>query len=208
MFHLTALIFPTKTFIGVSVVLFWRRTFKPKPPTATSSRSFVEFILEPLYKIFAQTAGDVDTCLPNLCNELGIHLSRSEYKLNVRPLLRLIFNRFFGDFSGFVSMCVEHVPSPIAGAMVKISHTYTGPLDSDVARDMIACRAESPHLMVHTTKLYPDEDAVSFHAFGRVLSGRLEAGQDVRVLGEAYSLSDEEDSRPAVVGRLWVLCGR
>ena len=146
--------------------------------------------------------------MPILCNELGIHLSKSEYKLNVRPLLRIIFSRFFGDFSGFVSMCVEHVPSPRVGAAVKIAHTYTGPLNSDIARDMIACRAESPHLMVHTTKLYPDEDAVSFHAFGRVLSGRLEAGQDVRVLGEAYSLSDEEDSRPAVVGRLWVLCGR
>ncbi|EUB56665.1 U5 small nuclear ribonucleoprotein component [Echinococcus granulosus] len=184
------------------------RTFKSKPPTASSLRSFVEFILEPIYKIFAQTAGDVDTCLPRLCSELGIHLSKSEFKLNVRPLLRIIFSRFFGDFSGFVSMCVKHVPSPVASARVKISHTYSGPLDSAIARDMIACRAESPHLMVHTTKLYPDEDAVSFHAFGRVLSGRLEAGQDVRVLGEAYSLNDEEDSRPAVAGRLWIFCGR
>lgn len=189
-------------------VFYYRRTFKSKPPNASSVRSFVEFILEPIYKIFAQTAGDVDTCLPRLCSELGIHLSKSEFKLNVRPLLRIIFSRFFGDFSGFVSMCVKHVPSPVASARVKISHTYSGPLDSAIARDMIACRAESPHLMVHTTKLYPDEDAVSFHAFGRVLSGRLEAGQDVRVLGEAYSLNDEEDSRPAVVGRLWVFCGR
>ncbi|VDD82645.1 unnamed protein product [Mesocestoides corti] len=181
------------------------KAFKSKPPTSSSVRSFVEFILEPIYKIFAQTAGDVDTCLPGLCNELGIHLSKSELKLNVRPLLRLIFSRFFGDFSGFVSMCVDHAPSPLAGAAAKVAHTYSGPLDSAIAHDMIACRAESPHLMVHTTKLYPDEDAVSFHAFGRVLSGRLEAGHDVKVLGEAYSLDDEEDSRPAVVGRLWVL---
>ncbi|VDN96576.1 unnamed protein product [Rodentolepis nana] len=184
------------------------RTFSSTPTSETSSRSFVEFILEPIYKIFAQAAGDVDTCLPSLCNELGIHLSKSEYKLNVRPLLRIIFSRFFGDFSGFVSMVVDQTPSPVAGAEVKIRHTYTGPLDTEVARDMIKCRATSPHLMVHTTKLYPDEEAISFHAFGRVLSGRLEAGQEVKVLGEAYSLSDEEDSRPAVVGRLWVLCGR
>jgi hypothetical protein len=27
----------------------------------------VEFILEPLYKIFAHVVGDVDTCLPSLC---------------------------------------------------------------------------------------------------------------------------------------------
>nr|VZI39197.1 unnamed protein product [Spirometra erinaceieuropaei] len=184
------------------------RTFKTKPPSVSSVRSFVEFILEPIYKIFAQAVGDVDTCLPSLCAELGIHLSRSETKLNVRPLLRIIFRRFFGDFSGFVSMCVNHVPSPVAAAATKVEHVYTGTLDSAIAQDMINCCMDSPHLMVHTTKLYPDSEAASFHAFGRVMSGRLMAGQEVNVLGESYSLADEEDSRPATVGRLWVLCAR
>ncbi|VDL88207.1 unnamed protein product [Schistocephalus solidus] len=81
----------------------YSRTFKTKPPGVSSVRSFVEFILEPIYKIFAQTVGDVDACLPSLCAELGIHLSKSETKLNVRPLLRIIFRRFFGDFSGAYS---------------------------------------------------------------------------------------------------------
>lgn len=105
-------------------------------------------------------------------------------------------------------MCVTHSPSPMSGAASKVQHTYTGPVDSAIAMDMANCEVESPHLMVHTTKLYPDDDAVSFHVFGRVMSGCLAAGQDVRVLGESYSLADEEDSRPAVVGRLWVLCAR
>ncbi|VDK30967.1 unnamed protein product [Dibothriocephalus latus] len=88
------------------------RTFKTKPPSVNSVRSFVEFILEPIYKIFAQTVGDVDTCLPSLCAELGIYLSKSEAKLNVRPLLRIIFRRFFGDFSGKYSSpsCILKVP--------------------------------------------------------------------------------------------------
>ena len=34
-------------------------------------RSFVEFILEPLYKILAQTVGDADTTLPKTLAELG-----------------------------------------------------------------------------------------------------------------------------------------
>ena len=58
--------------------------------------------------------------------------------------------------------------------------------------------------MVHTTKLYPTVDATTFLALGRVVSGTLYAGQDIRVLGENYSLSDEEDSRHATVGRLWI----
>lgn len=49
-------------------------------------------------------------------------------------------------------------------------------------------------LMVHTTKLYPTSDASTFHVFGRVFSGTLYANSPVRVLGEHYSLQDEEDS--------------
>jgi len=68
---------------------------------------------------------------------------------------------------------------------------------------MIECDSESS-LMVHTTKLYPTDDATSFHVFGRIMSGTLYAGQEVRILGENYSLADEEDSRIGQVGRLWV----
>ena len=58
--------------------------------------------------------------------------------------------------------------------------------------------------MVHSTKMYPTEDCTSFVVLGRVLSGTLHAGQEVRVLGENYSLQDEEDSRILNVGRLWI----
>ncbi|CAH8642450.1 unnamed protein product [Schistosoma curassoni] len=184
------------------------RRFQKRPPSANSQRTFVDFILEPLYKIFAQTVGDVDTCLPSLCSELGIYLTKSEMKLNIRPLLRLIFKRFFGDFSGFVNMCAEHIPSPVNSAATKVGSTYTGTLDNDLGRAMIKCNMNYEHVMVHTTKLYPDQEAISFHVFGRVMCGTLFAGQTVRVLGENYTLSDEEDSRPATVGRLWVSIAR
>lgn len=58
--------------------------------------------------------------------------------------------------------------------------------------------------MVYTTKLYPTSDAAVFHVFGRVMSGTLRANQNVRILGENYSLQDEEDSRQGLVGRLWI----
>lgn len=41
------------------------KKFSKKPPHNTAPRSFIEFILEPLYKIFAQVVGDVDTTLPD-----------------------------------------------------------------------------------------------------------------------------------------------
>jgi U5 small nuclear ribonucleoprotein component len=47
-----------------------------------------------------QVVGDVDTTLPAVLDELGIKLTKEEMKINIRPLLRLICNKFLGDFSG------------------------------------------------------------------------------------------------------------
>jgi U5 small nuclear ribonucleoprotein component len=106
------------------------RKFSKKPVSATQQRTFIEFILEPLYKIFAQTVGDVDSTLVDTLGELGIRLSASELKLNIRPLLKLVCARVFGEFTGFTDMLAEHVPSPVANACNKIEHIYSGNVSS------------------------------------------------------------------------------
>ncbi|CAF4386779.1 unnamed protein product, partial [Rotaria magnacalcarata] len=63
--------------------------FGKKGATASASRSFIQFILEPLYKILAHVVGDVDSTLPGVIDELGIRLTKTELKLNIRPLVRL-----------------------------------------------------------------------------------------------------------------------
>ncbi|XP_065072846.1 116 kDa U5 small nuclear ribonucleoprotein component [Ochlerotatus camptorhynchus] len=179
------------------------RKFTKKPPHSSAQRSFVEFILEPLYKLFAQVVGDVDTTLADTMAELNIRVTKEEMKCNIRPLLRLICNRFIGDFCGFVDMCVEHIQSPLDNAQAKIDHIYTGVKESGIYQDMLNCD-QNAQLMVHTSKMYPTEDCTFFQVLGRVMSGTLHAGQEVRVLGENYSLMDEEDSRTLQVGRLWI----
>ncbi len=44
--------------------------------------------------------------------------------------------------SGFVSMCVDHIPSPKANAKTKVEETYTGPQDSELAESMVECDPE------------------------------------------------------------------
>ncbi|XP_001861849.2 116 kDa U5 small nuclear ribonucleoprotein component [Culex quinquefasciatus] len=179
------------------------RKFTKKPPHSSAQRSFVEFILEPLYKLFAQVVGDVDTTLADTLAELNIRVTKEEMKCNIRPLLRLICNRFIGDFCGFVDMCVEHIQSPLENAQSKIDHIYTGVKESGIYQDMLNCD-QNAQLMVHSSKMYPTEDCTFFQVLARIMSGTLHAGQEVRVLGENYSLVDEEDSRTLQVGRLWI----
>lgn len=45
------------------------------------------------------------------------------YKMDVRPLLRLVLSQFFGPATGFVDMIVDHIPDPTKGAKVKVSET-------------------------------------------------------------------------------------
>ena len=183
------------------------RKFSTKPPHGSAQRSFVEFILEPMYKIFAQVVGEVDTCLPMLCDQLGIRLTKEETKLNVRPLLRIVCSRFLGSFTGFVSMCEQHIPSPVDNAKQKVSQIYSGTSETERYEDMVLCDQDG-RLMVHTTKQYPNEDTTCFHTVGRVMSGTIHAGQEIRLLGENYTVFDEEDSRTLRVGRLWIYQAR
>ena len=47
--------------------------------------------------------------------------------------------------------------------------------------------------MINIVKHFNRPDCHSFDAFGRVISGTLKKGDQVKVLGENYNLEDEED---------------
>ncbi len=44
-----------------------------------------------------------------------------------------------------------------------------------------------------------------FYAYGRVISGTISSGQDVKVMGENFSLDEEEDVVVATASKLWIL---
>ncbi|XP_008812731.1 110 kDa U5 small nuclear ribonucleoprotein component CLO-like [Phoenix dactylifera] len=183
------------------------RVFRKKPPMGGGERSFVQFILEPLYKIYSQVIGEHKKSVETTLAELGVTLSNAAYKLNVRPLLRLACSSVFGSATGFTDMLVQHIPSAKDAAAKKIEHIYTGPQDSYITEAMKNCDPYGP-LMVNVTKLYPKSDCSVFDAFGRVYSGTIQTGQTLRVLGEGYSPDDEEDMTVKEVTKLWVYQAR
>ncbi|CAM8958273.1 unnamed protein product [Rhodiola kirilowii] len=150
------------------------RCFKKKPPASGGERSFVEFDLEPLYKIYNQVIGEHKRSVETTLAEFGVVLANAAYKLNPRPLLRLACSSVFGSASGFTDMLVQHIPSAKEAAQRKIDHIYTGPKDSTIYKAMIDCDPSGP-LMVNITKLYPKADCSTFDAFGRVFSGEEKA---------------------------------
>ncbi|KAJ2551983.1 hypothetical protein EV175_003485, partial [Coemansia sp. RSA 1933] len=186
-----------------------RRTFlrKGAKDAKEAKRSFVHFVLEPLYKIYAHVAGEDEPTLRPVLESLGIQLRKTDYALDVRSLLRKTLCQFFGPPTGLVGMCAKHVRSPLDSAARKTERLYMGSMDSATAQAMRACSADGP-LVVSAVKQYPSADASAFYVLGRIFSGTIRAGQSVRVLGERFMPGDDEDMALATVSDTWIYCSR
>lgn len=186
-----------------------KRTFMRKraKDSKEARRSFIHFILEPLYKIYAQVAGEDMPQLRPVLESLGIQLRQTDYDMDTRSLLRRVLCQFFGPPTGFVDMCASHIKSPLENAPTKTKNLYTGSMDSKTAQSMQQCNGDGP-LVVAATKMYPSTNATEFYTLGRILSGTVTQAQRVRVLGEGFVTGDDEDTAVATVDGLWIHCSR
>ncbi|MCJ1412872.1 hypothetical protein MMC19_006972 [Ptychographa xylographoides] len=180
-----------------------RRSFTRKGVEEGSKRTFVNFVLEPIYKLYSHTISESPEDLKATLKTLGIHLKPSQYKTDARDILKSVCEQFFGAAEGFVDMIVEHIPSPAEGAKKKLARYYTGPTDTKVAAAIEECDQDGP-LVVQITKLFNTSDAMGFYSFGRVMSGTAKPGQQVRVLGEGYTIDDEEDMTISTISDTWI----
>lgn len=184
------------------------RVFRKKAPAVSGGeRSFVQFILEPLYKVHAQILGEDEDAVRALASEMGVQLPKEAFGADVKPLLKQFLSRMFGSAAGIVDMLVQHIPSSRAAAASKVERCYTGPQDSSLAEHMRVCNPKGP-LILYICKLLPKNDCSAFDAFARVMSGSVKSGDKVRVLGESYTPDDDEDSTIATVTSIWAYQAR
>jgi U5 small nuclear ribonucleoprotein component len=77
--------------------------------------------MEPLYKLYSHVLSQETDALRETLEGLGIQLKPVMYKMDVRPLLKVVLDQFFGPATGLVDIIVDHVPSPLEGAAAKVS---------------------------------------------------------------------------------------
>ena len=184
-----------------------KRAFTKNKPDGSSERTFVKFVLEPIYKIYSLVIGGAPNVIMKSLKQLGILLKLKEASMDPKPLLKMVMSRFFGYPQGFVNMIVQHVPSPLENAQNKTASIYTGYHTSEVAKCMQSCDSKGP-LMVNIVKLISDPEGSKFSCLGRIFSGTVEKGQKVKVLGEAFTEDDDEDMTVLEVGSINVSVGR
>lgn len=75
-----------------------------------AERTFIKFVLDPLYKIYSACVAENETDVSKLLRSVGVLLSRDQLRASARQLLRAALTRFFGSASGgFVDMLAEHM---------------------------------------------------------------------------------------------------
>jgi 116 kDa U5 small nuclear ribonucleoprotein component len=182
-----------------SLTLSTRSTPRYPPPTS----SFSDLSLPHYLQVVGE---DPDELVVTL-KRLGVPLKHREVHMDPKPLLRIVMSRFFGYPRGFVDMVVRHIPSPLTSADNKINQHYTGYKSSPAALGMRSCDPNGP-LVINVVKLYNTPDGNQFVALGRVYSGTVRRGQQIKVLGESYTEADDEDMALLEVGGLAVSIGR
>ena len=167
-------------------------------------RAFVYFILEPFYKIVSCTISNEKNDLLPVMKGLGIYLHKKDYLLDIKPLLKLVLSKFFGNVSSLVDGLVSNVRHAQDGTLLKVQNYYRNSNDSqEIAESLGKCDPKGK-LCINILKLIYNESTGNFYSFGRVISGTVHKGDTVKVLGEGYTLEEEEDVIVRSISKLWI----
>jgi len=152
---------------------------------ASRLNGFCEFVLKPLQVLHdAIMAQDTETYMP-IVQALGLDITSQEWAACSAPkdVLRLVMSRWLPAKRSVLNLCADCLPSPVEAQRYRIPKLYTGPLDSGPAQDMMACDPKGT-LSMYVSKMIPiAKDPGRFIAFGRVFSGTVRRGQELRILG-------------------------
>jgi len=154
----------------------------------SKQRSFIEFILEPLYKLYSVALGEEQNTLDKILRNLPtpILLPKKVLRSSTKTIVRSILGSYFGSL-GFVDMLLK-VPSPSFGWKKKTKTLINMPIPHDDEPHPLS--PESKTAVVQVSKLLDVQG--KFAALCRIYSGQIKVGQRVKILGSAYP-ADLED---------------
>jgi U5 small nuclear ribonucleoprotein component len=84
----------------------------------------VEFVLEPLYKLCVNVISKEKEELEPVLASLGVYLKKSDFRIDTKPLLKLVLKRYFGNCSPVIDSIVEYVPNVKKGTEIKVDMYY------------------------------------------------------------------------------------
>lgn len=177
-------------------------TYEGKP----LERAFNQFILDPIFKIFAAVMNFKKDEINLLLGKLDIKLSADDKSKEGKALLKIIMRTFLPAADALMEMMILHLPSPVTAQKYRAASLYEGPSDDEACIGIRDCDPKGP-LMLYVSKMVPTSDKGRFYAFGRVFSGTVRSGLKVRIQGPNYTPGKKDDLFIKAIQRTVLMMG-
>merc|ERR1719460_848734 len=186
-----------------------------KSKDADNKRSFVMYVLDPIYLVFDAIMNFKKEATAKLLTKLTTAdgkpvkdiLKADELELEGKPLMKCVMRNWLPAGDAMFQMIVIHLPSPVTAQKYRAELLYEGPADDTACVAMTNCDPTGP-LMMYVSKMVPTSDKGRFYAFGRVFSGKIATGQKVRIMGPNFTPGKKEDLYEKSIQRTILMMGR
>ncbi|CAM0958539.1 unnamed protein product [Alopecurus aequalis] len=170
-------------------------------------RGFVYLCYDPIKKIIGACMSDDKATLWQLCGELGLRMCNAEKELSGLALVKCVLKAWLLASTALLEMTIFHLPCPSEAQKYRVDKLYEGSLDDSYAQAIRSCDPEGP-LMLYVSKMIPSAEVGRFFAFGRVFSGRIATGMNIRIMGPSYVPGTRNDMYVATVQGTSIWMGR
>jgi len=170
-------------------------------------RAFVQFILDPIYKVFDAIMNEKDEEVAKLTVSTGVKLKGDDKDLKGKPLMKAFMRTWLPAGDTLLQMIAIHLPSPVTSQNYRMELLYEGPHDDEAAKAIKSCDPKGV-LMMYISKMVPTSDKGRFYAFGRVFSGTVRTGLRCRIMGPNYVPGTKTDLYVKQIQRTILMMGR
>jgi len=170
-------------------------------------RAFVQFIMDPIYKVFDVIMNEKADQIPALYEKLGVKLNKDDRDLVGKPLMKAFMRTWLPAGDTLLQMIAIHLPSPVVAQAYRCELLYEGPQDDEAAKGIRACDPQGV-LMMYISKMVPTSDKGRFYAFGRVFSGIVRTGLRCRIMGPNFTPGSKTDLYVKQIQRTILMMGR
>jgi len=185
-----------------------------KAKDADNKRSFVMYVLDPIYMVFDAIMNFKKEATAKLLTKLTTADGRAvkdilrpeELEMEGKPLMKCVMRNWLPAGEAMFQMIVIHLPSPVTAQKYRAELLYEGPNDDEACMGIKNCDTEAP-LMMYISKMVPTSDKGRFYAFGRVFSGKIGTGMKTRIMGPNYVPGKKEDLYEKSIQRSILMMG-
>ncbi|CAF2789918.1 unnamed protein product [Rotaria sp. Silwood2] len=174
-----------------------------------AKRGFNQFILQPIYQMLKACSSLNMDEIRTLLEKVDVRLPSDKLDTNLhdaKTIMSNVMKRWLPAGEAMLHLIVLHLPSPIQAQMYRIQHLYEGPQDDQAACAMKTCDPNA-EVMIYISKKIPAQDGSRFVCFGRIFSGTITSGSNVRILGPNYQPESSNDVQVRNVTSVGVMVG-